>query len=77
MNSQTKESVEPSSRSDITVELDELGPLNAARSEQADGTSDPDDDAAERLIQVSLSLWYTNLQLPLAISEPVTLKQTQ
>lgn len=41
---------EPSIRSDMTMELDELAPLN---SEQADDSSDPEDEHAERLIQVS------------------------
>ena len=56
MSSQPKGSLEPSIQTDAILELDELGSLNAARSEQADGTSDPEDDDAERLIQVSQSL---------------------
>lgn len=35
------------------MELDEMAPLNTDRSEEADGTSDPEDEDAEQLLQVS------------------------
>ncbi|KAL8903484.1 MAG: hypothetical protein Q9207_003897 [Kuettlingeria erythrocarpa] len=49
MDSRTKENFEPSISSDMTMELDELAPLN---SEQADESSDTEDENAERLIQL-------------------------
>lgn len=56
MESRTKETLESSTRNDVTMELDEMAPLNTERSEQADGTSDPEDEDAEQLLHVSLGI---------------------